>query len=171
MVGMSLEQAAVVTLDVGTSSVRTLLFDSHGWQQDWFGEQIHYQFTTTPEGGVELEADQLVDISLRSLHTIHEQLREARLKPAAVGFSSFWHSLLGVDRAENPTTPLLHLFDTRSASQVEELKQRLDFLRTSARRQLNRGRSPVFVLLGIPAAAALDFERYGPVADPILALA
>jgi gluconokinase len=133
MDGMSLEQAAVVTLDVGTSSVRTLLFDSAGQQQNRFGEQIHYQFKTTPEGGVELEADQLVDLSLRSLHTIHEQLREARLKPAAVGFSSFWHSLLGVDRAENPTTPLLHLFDTRSARQVEELKQRLDSKRVHAR--------------------------------------
>src|ERR1700731_1997301 len=125
MNGMSAE-ALVVTLDVGTSSVRTLLFDAQGRQQDGFGEQIRYQFTTTPDGGVELEADQLLDVSLRSLSTIHEQVRAAGLKPAAVGFSSFWHSLLGVDRSGQPTTPLLHLFDTRSARQVRELEQRLD---------------------------------------------
>jgi gluconokinase len=133
MDGMSSAEPLVVTLDVGTSSVRTLLFDVQGRQQNGFGEQIRYQFTTTADGGVELEADQLLDVSLRSLSTIHEQIRAARLKPAAVGFSSFWHSLLGVDRAGKPTTPLLHLFDTRSAKQVRELEQRLDPKRVHAR--------------------------------------
>jgi gluconokinase len=133
MDGMSSAEAVVVTLDVGTSSVRTLLFDARGRQQDGFGEQIHYQFTATPDGGVELPADQLLDLSLRSLSTIHEQVRAAGLKPAAVGFSSFWHSLLGVDRAGKPTTPLLHLFDTRSARQVRKLEQRLDPNRVHAR--------------------------------------
>jgi gluconokinase len=132
MDGMSSE-AFVVTLDVGTSSVRTLLFDARGRQQDRFGEQIHYQFTATPDGGVEIEADMLLDVSMRSLSTIQEQLQTARLKPAAVGISTFWHSLLGVDRAGKPTTPLLHLFDTRSVKQVRELAQRLDPQRVHAR--------------------------------------
>jgi gluconokinase len=132
MDGMSSE-AFVVTLDVGTSSVRTLLFDARGRQQDRFGEQIHYQFTATPDGGVEIEADVLLDVSMRSLSTIQEQLQTAGLKPAAVGISTFWHSLLGVDRAGKPTTPLLHLFDTRSIKQVRELAQRLDPQRVHAR--------------------------------------
>jgi gluconokinase len=123
---MSLDQVAVVTLDVGTSSVRTLLFDSEGRQQDRFGQQIHYQFSTTPDGGVELDADRLLDVSLRSLLAIDHQVGAAGLKTAAVGFSCFWHSLMGVDRAGKPTIPLLHLFDTRSAKQVRELQQRLD---------------------------------------------
>jgi gluconokinase len=133
MDGMSSAEALAVTLDVGSSSVRTLLFDAQGRQQDGFGEQIRYQFTTTPDGGVEIEAEQLLDLSLRSLSTIHEQVRAAGLKPAAVGFSSFWHSLLGVDGAGKPTTPLLHLFDTRSVQQVRELEQRLDLKRVHAR--------------------------------------
>ncbi len=82
---------------------------------------------------MELEADQLLDVSLHSLSTIHEQVRAAGLKPAAVGFSSFWHSLVRVDWAGKPTTPLLHLFDTRSAKQVRELEQRLDPKRIHAR--------------------------------------
>ena len=44
-------EAVVVTLDIGTSSVRTLLFDARGQ----LCEQLRYQFTTTPDGGVELE--------------------------------------------------------------------------------------------------------------------
>jgi gluconokinase len=133
MVGMSSAEAVVVTLDVGTSSVRSLVFDAQGRQRDGFGEQIRYQFTTTPDGGVELAADQLVDVSLRSLATIQEQVRAAGLKPAAVGISTFWHSLLGVDREGKPTTPILHLFDTRSINQVKELGQRLDARRMHAR--------------------------------------
>jgi len=132
MNGMSAE-ALVVTLDVGTSSVRTLVFDSQARQQAGFGEQIHYQFTATPDGGVELEADRLVDVTLRSLSTIHDHVRKAGIKPAAIGISTFWHSLLGVARAGKPTTPLLHLFDTRSRNQVKELGQRLDPKRVHAR--------------------------------------
>jgi gluconokinase len=133
MVGMSSDNPLLVSLDVGTSSVRTLLFDAHGHQQDRFGEQIRYQFTTTPDGAMELDADQLLDLSLRSLSTILEQVRTAGIKPSAVAFSSFWHSLLGVDRAGKPTTPLLHLFDTRSANQAHQLEQRLDSKRVHAR--------------------------------------
>jgi gluconokinase len=133
MVGMSSGEALIVALDVGTSSVRTLLFDAEGRQRDGFGEQIRYQFTTTPDGGVEFEADQLLDVSLRALLTIHEQVRTAGVKPVGVGFCSFWHSLLGIDRAGKPTTPLLHVFDTRSAKQVQELKRRLDSRRVHAR--------------------------------------
>jgi gluconokinase len=133
MVGMSFGEALVATLDVGTSSVRTLLFDADGRQQDRFGEQIRYQFTTTPDGGVELDADQLLDVTVRSLSALDEQVRAAGLKPVGVGFCSFWHGLLGVDRAGKPTTPLLHLFDTRSAKQVRELEQRLDPKRVHAR--------------------------------------
>jgi gluconokinase len=133
MVGMSSDNPLLVTLDVGTSSVRTLLFDANGRQQDRFGEQIRYQFTTTPDGAMELDADQLLDLSLRSLSTIHEQVRAAGLRPSAVAFSSFWHSLLGVDRAGKPTTPLLHLLDTRSAKQAHKLEQRLDAKRVHAR--------------------------------------
>ena len=57
MVGMSSDTPLLVTLDVGTSSVRTLLFDAHGHQQDRFGDQIRYQFTTTPDRAMELDPD------------------------------------------------------------------------------------------------------------------
>jgi gluconokinase len=119
-------EALVVTLDVGTSSVRTLLFDAQGRQQDGFGEQIHYEITATPDGGVEISADQLLDLSTRCLAKIHEQMAAASLRPEAVSMCTFWHSFLGVDRQGRPTTPILHLFDTRSTEQVKQLERKLD---------------------------------------------
>ena len=133
MDGMPSSDTAVVTVDVGSSSARALLFNSQGQQQDGFGEQIHYQFATTPEGGVELDPDRLLEITLSCLSRIHEQVKAAGIRPAAVGFSCFWHSLLGVDRTGHPTTPLLHLFDTRSAKQASALAGRLDAKRVHAR--------------------------------------
>jgi len=122
-----------VTLDVGTSSVRTLLFDAQGRQQDGFGEQIPYQVVTTPDGGVEVSADQLLDLSARCLTKIHEQVKAAGLRPAAVGMCTFWHSFLGADRQSRPTTPILHLFDTRSDQQVKQLEAKLDARQAHAR--------------------------------------
>lgn len=132
MVGMSPDEL-VITLDIGTSSVRTLLFDSQGQQQSEFGEQVSYRFNTSADGAVELEADHLLDISLQALTRIHQQIRSAGLQPAGVGICSFWHSLMGVDRDGKATTPVLHLFDTRSSKQVEELKQRMNAKRVHAR--------------------------------------
>ena len=133
MVGMSSSEALVVTLDIGSSSVRTLLFDHQGQQQDGYGEQVGYHFTASPDGGVELDPSQLLDVTLRTLYRIHEQVTATGRKPTSVGFSCFWHSLMGVDRAGQPTTPLLHLFDTRSAKQVQALAARLDSKRVHAR--------------------------------------
>ncbi|HEV2690760.1 MAG TPA: gluconokinase [Bryobacteraceae bacterium] len=116
----------VVTLDVSSSGVRTLLFDSQGRQRDGFGERSEYQFSATPDGGFELDAYTLLDKCLRALSGIHQQVQEAGLRPAAVGLSALWHTLLGVDRDGEPTTPIFHLFDTRSARQVNELRRRLN---------------------------------------------
>src|ERR1035438_2171079 len=53
-------------------------------------------------------------------------MRARGITPAAVAVDTFWHSLAGVDADGNPTTPLLHPFDTRSAHAAKQLAQRVD---------------------------------------------
>lgn len=132
MKGMS-SDAVVVTLDVSSSGVRTLLFDAQGRQREGFGERSDYQFTATSDGGFEIDATTLLDRCLRALSGIHQQVQEAGLRPAGVGLSALWHTLLGVDREGEPTTPIFHLFDTRCSRQVSELRRRLDPLRVHER--------------------------------------
>jgi gluconokinase len=43
-----------------------------------------------------------------------------------VAISAFWHSLMGIDREGKPTTPILHLFDTRARAQVKRLREQFD---------------------------------------------
>ena len=123
----------IVTLDVGTSSVRTLLFDGAGRQQDGFGEHLTYQIATTHDGGVEVDPQMLLDLCVRCLAKLHQQLQAAQIKPAAVGFDTFWHSFLGIDANQDPTTPIVHLFDTRSTAEVKQLEGKLDAAAVHAR--------------------------------------
>ena len=116
----------IVTLDIGTSSARTLLFDADGKQVEGFGAQLPYHATTTPDGGWEVDADQLADLAAQSLSAICKQLREANLRPSAVAVDTFWHNLAGIGDDGKPVTPIIHLFDTRSADAAKRLAQKID---------------------------------------------
>jgi gluconokinase len=116
----------VLTLDVGSSSVRTLLFGLDGRQIDGVGSQISYPAQTTIDGGWEINPAQLTDIAARAMGDICAQAGAKNLKPVAVAVDTFWHTILGVDADDNPTTPLLHPFDTRSANAARRLAQRVN---------------------------------------------
>jgi len=120
----------VLTLDVGSSSARTLLFSLDGRQIEGFGSQVQYHARTTPDGGWEIDAAGLAGIAARALDDICRQIREKPggniVRPVAVAVDTFWHSILGVDGDGNPTTALLHPFDTRSADAAKRLALRVD---------------------------------------------
>ena len=46
----------VVSIDVGSSSVRALLFDSGAHQMEGYGAQVPYRIRTTPDGGAEVDS-------------------------------------------------------------------------------------------------------------------
>ncbi len=82
--------------------------------------------TATADGGFEIDArdalkqvidaiDDVVNVSGKSVE---------RIEFAAV--SSFWHSILGVDKAGDPTTRLFAWAETRPAKFVSQLKNGLD---------------------------------------------
>src|SRR5215472_11838067 len=123
----------VLTLDVGTSSVRTLLFDAHGCEVQGFGMQLPYQVVTTADGGVEADGDELSELAVRSFCGIRGQMKASGLRPAAVASCTFWHNVLGVGGDGRPTTPVIHLFDTRSAGAAKKLAERIDPRRQHAR--------------------------------------
>lgn len=118
-----------LALDVGTSSVRATLFDMSGRQVENIEGRTHYQMTATQNGGVEINADKLIEIICA---TIDECLQGAALHLPdlndairAVGYSNFWHAMLGVDRDGEAVTPLYNWSDTRSAADARALGNRL----------------------------------------------
>ncbi len=128
-----LSSPCIVTLDVGTSSVRTLLFDAGGQELAGFGEHQTYQIATTHDGGVEVDSDALLKFCVDCLTKIHAQLAAAKVKPVAVAFDTFWHGLLGIDESQKPTTRVIHAFDNRSAKEATKLATLLEPRRSHAR--------------------------------------
>jgi len=123
----------VLTIDVGSSSARTLLFSSDGKAVDGFGAQIKYRAHTTEDGGWEIDPKELAGIVAKSLDDICDQIREKGVRPAAVGVDTFWHSIMGVDGEGRPVTPILHPFDGRSADAALRLARRINNLKQHRR--------------------------------------
>src|SRR5262245_29227375 len=118
-----------LALDVGTSSVRAVLYDLSGRQVENVEGRTHYQMAATQDGGVEIDAGKLTDIICA---TIDECLHEAALHLPdigscikVIGYSNFWHAMLGVDRYGDAVTPLYNWSDTRSATDARALGERL----------------------------------------------
>ena len=89
----------IVTLDIGTSSTRALLYDVHGRLQPGGEHQIAYDQTVTADGGVSTDPAALYRITLKALSALVKSLdSSARGAISGVAISCFWHSLMGVDR-------------------------------------------------------------------------
>ncbi len=115
-----------LALDLGTSSFRALCFDRLGRAVLGSEEQLAYKLKTTPDGGAEADAQVLFGLLLEMIDRALGRSSERASDLAAVGFSSFWHSLLGLDEAGDPITPVFFWGDTRSARQVAALQSELN---------------------------------------------
>ena len=112
----------VLALDVGTSSARARVFDAAGRAQPRAEGQVAYEPRTTPDGGVELDADALRDAVTRARDAALAGCGARATEIAAVGASVFWHSLLALDGAGRPLTPVITWADTRSAPAAAALR-------------------------------------------------
>jgi gluconokinase len=115
-----------VAIDAGTSSVRALTFDGDGSAVADSEEQIPYVLETTADGGAFFPAERLFDLTVLAIDGAVARLSTRASEVTAVGTTSFWHSLLGTDRHDQPTTPVLYWADTRSAEDANTLRGELD---------------------------------------------
>lgn len=110
-----------LAIDIGTSSVRTALFDRSARRVAGSMQQSTYSVSHSPEGVAELDLS-VLEKSL--LECLHETLaRAGRRKIAAVGISCFWHSLLGADVKGRPLTPIYTWADSRCREDAARLRQ------------------------------------------------
>ncbi|MGH2617920.1 MAG: gluconokinase, partial [Thermomicrobiales bacterium] len=116
----------VIALDAGTSSVRALAFDGAWRTIRQSEEQIKYSLETTADGSATMPAAALFDLTVRAIDGVVARLDQRAGDVAAVGSTSFWHSLMGIDGAGEPTTPVLYWADTRSAAAAAALRAELN---------------------------------------------
>ncbi len=112
----------VLTLDMGTSSVRAMLFDRQGRPRPGAEAQIAYAQRTSSDGGVETDAEPLLMLTVQAARRLLRKTDKAeRARIAGVGISCFWHSLLGVGDDGRAATPLFSWADTRARAQADAL--------------------------------------------------
>jgi gluconokinase len=122
----SAEPPLVLTLDIGTSSARALLFDRNARPVEGLEARRTHSVKTTPDGGAELDAGSLL---LQVEEMIDEVLAKAgprAFQIRAAGCCTFWHSVMGVDEAGTPVTPVYTWGDTRAEPLKDELQRRMN---------------------------------------------
>ena len=115
-----------LTLDIGTSSTRVLLWDTQGREVETVRAQIKYQMHTTPDGGMEMPAEELEKHVGDCLDQAMTQVGDRAGSIAAVGVSTFWHAILGLAADGKPLTPIYNWADQRAGGAARELRSRLD---------------------------------------------
>lgn len=116
----------VLTLDIGTSSLRAMMFDAQAHAVQGIETQIKYEMRTTPDGGSEADPHVMFSYACQAIDTVLQRAASLGIRIGAVGSDQMVSNVLGVDEAGQAITPVYTYADTRAAPQVTELRASLD---------------------------------------------
>ena len=116
----------ILSLDVGTSSTRALLFDATGTGVPGIQVQDSYELTVSGEGEVSVDAGKLVAVVATTIDKALKSAGSLASSIGAVAVDTFWHSLVGVDKDGHPVIPVITWEDTRPRQAAAELSKELD---------------------------------------------
>jgi gluconokinase len=116
----------ILALDIGTSSVRAVVYDTAGRMLPNTLCDLPYRLDTRLPGQASSKAGALLELVFKSIDTALKDAQKDRIDIQAVAASCYWHSLMGVDAGGRPTTELFTWADTRSSPQAEKLRLKYD---------------------------------------------
>ena len=116
----------VLSIDVGSSSVRAAAHTADGSPLPGSEAQIASSFETTPDGGVQIDADVLFDRLAQAIDVTIQRLGSQAADLQGAGASVFASSVLGVNADGEPRTPVYTYADTRCADDAAVLRQEWD---------------------------------------------
>jgi gluconokinase len=121
-----LDRSLVLALDIGTSSVRSALYDCEGNVLAKTMVKNERTLVATDDGGAEIDADEAFRQIVQVIDDVLKRSERIKGNIACVAASSFWHSMVGVDARGKPTTKVFGWADTRSRDQISVLRKRFD---------------------------------------------
>lgn len=116
----------VLGLDIGTSSVRALVYDGRAMPVEGLEAHLHYHPEATRDGGVTVEAERLIGLTIEAVDKVEAAVSGRGITIEAVGVSCFWHSLVALDGRGQPLTPVFLWADTRPAAVLPMLSDHVD---------------------------------------------
>jgi gluconokinase len=103
-----------------------MLYDEQAHFVKGCDAQIKYRVHTTPDGGNELDADNMFRCANRAIDQLLEKAGRRTKHIVAVASDSLVSNVLGVDEHGRAVTPVFTYADTRNAREVGELRAQLD---------------------------------------------
>ena len=119
----------VLAIDLGTSSVRTALFDGEARRLPGTLAQRSHAVTYSDDGTADLAPEAVranLDACLRATLA-----RAGKREVAAVGMSCFWHGLMGVDARGKPITPISLPLRSQTQFSPDPFRRAFTFASTS----------------------------------------
>jgi gluconokinase len=114
----------LLSVDIGTTHTKAILYQAGA---GFIGQETESYTTYYPRPGFsEQDPDEVLAAVLKVISRLMDNTGVARAAIAAVIFGGIWQSTLAVDRQGRALHPAITWADTRSISQNEELKARLD---------------------------------------------
>lgn len=120
---LSLAKASILSVDIGTSSVRACVFDATGRMLPRTLVKAEHSPSIPAAGASEFDS---VELMQRTLDVIDRVAAVTGDPVEAVAMSAFWHGIVGVDERGRATTPVLTWADRRSREFTPLIKERLD---------------------------------------------
>ena len=114
----------VLAIDIGTSSVRTALFDNRARLIAKTKASQGYHVRHAPDQRATLDPALFLRATKKCLRKTRSCLTKSDC-PLVAG-SGFWHSLLGLDREGDPLTPVYTWADARSVPDAARLREQFD---------------------------------------------
>jgi len=116
----------ILAIDIGTSSVRAVLFDRLGRAVEGTGARWSHELRTTAAGASETDAAALLNLVWQCIDGALERAGPLAAHIAGVATCTFVSNILGVDDAGQAITPLTTYADTRAADDVAGLRAEFD---------------------------------------------
>lgn len=115
----------ILTLDIGTTSTRALLFDTKGRAVTDCIAQVANHLQTTPDGGAIFDVEHLFEHTVAAIDQVLMMAGSRATEIAAVASDTFVSNVLGVDAAGKAVTPVFTYADTRNAPDSEAIQAEL----------------------------------------------
>ncbi len=120
------ESPFILSIDIGTSSVRTSLFDRLGRAVGGVEARQSHEIRTSKDGASETDPDALLEIVWHCLDDVLAKAGPLSKKINGVATCTFVGNMLGVNKDGRSVTPLVTYADTRAGGEVAGLQAEFD---------------------------------------------
>jgi gluconokinase len=120
------EAPLILTIDMGTTFIRTALFDRWGRAVEGAEVRRAYEINLSAEGASEADPDLLLQRVFGCVDRLLAKSRRLLPKIAGVAPCTFVNNILGIDKKNQAITPLTTYADTRAQVEIPGLKADFD---------------------------------------------